>query len=74
MKTGMLSRAAASQSGSSSGSSMASREPSAFFDGEADALADLLNALGAGLDVGFELLRCRSSEARVHDATERRRS
>ena len=71
MKTGMLSRAAVSQMRIEL--RIVDRQPRAvsLLDGEAEALADLLNAPGPRLDIGFELLRCRSSETRFHAASER---
>ena len=55
MKTGMLRRAHASQTGSSSGSSTLSSEPSGFRVAKPEALGDLADADRARLDVGFEL-------------------
>ena len=57
MNTGMLSRAAVSQIGSSSGSSSFSRVPSALRALQAEALVDLAEAKRAGLHVRLELLR-----------------
>ncbi len=56
MNTGRLSRAQASQIGSSSGSSILRRDAVGLLDREAEALRDLADADGACRDVRLELL------------------
>ena len=58
MNTGSLSRAHASQIGSSSGSSSLRREPSAFRIVWPKPFADLADANRARGDVGLELRHC----------------
>ena len=74
MNTGILSRAHASQIGSSSGSSSLRREPSGFFVDRPKPFADLADANRARGDVGLELrdrlLRPAGSDVLEVDARE----
>ena len=64
INTGILSRAAVSQIGSSSGSSMCSACPSAFVARRPKSFHDLAQAQRAFLHIRFQLLRHPLAEAR----------